>query len=230
MLVVTFIFILRFGANENLTQNIKKAKEQAKTAMDSLPAKDLKPLADAWNLVLVNIENPIPDDFSVKLKKIPGGEVDERIAPFLLQMIEDAKTDGVDLEFCSGYRSVELQKKLYNENLNFYRSQGNDESTSKKLTEKYVQPPRHSEHHTGLAVDFLTEGYQSLDQDFSKTKAYQWLKKNAAKYGFIERYQKEKEELTKISWEPWHYRYVGAENADIMNSSNVCLEEYLNFS
>ena len=74
----------------------------------------------------------------------------------------------------------------------------------------------------GLAVDFneVTEG-------FANTKAYKWLLKNAENYGFILRYPKEKEDITGVIYEPWHWRYVGKENAIEMNEKNMCLEEFV---
>ncbi|WP_159459775.1 M15 family metallopeptidase [Scatolibacter rhodanostii] len=183
--------------------------------------------ADIWSLILVNKDTPLPSDFEVTLEDVPGGQVDARIAPTLLQMLEDAHNDGVELNMCSGYRSIELQTKIYNENIDYYQNQGYTAEDSQIFTERYVLPPSKSEHHTGLAVDFLTEGYQSLNDDFSQSKAYTWLQEHAANYGFIERYPRDKESITKILWEPWHYRFVGLETAGVISSSDLCLEEYI---
>ena len=76
----------------------------------------------------------------------------------------------------------------------------------------------------GLAVDFNT-----LEVDFENTPAYKWLEENAHKYGFILRYPKEKQSITKIKYEPWHFRYVGPVHARIMKSYNLCLEEYIDY-
>ena len=85
-----------------------------------------------------------------------------------------------------------------------------------------IQEPGHSEHHTGLAVDF-----NDVSSDFRNTEAYAWLQKNAAKYGFVERYPEDKVDITGIDYESWHYRYVGREHAEAMQSLNMCLEEYV---
>lgn len=182
---------------------------------------------DSWKLILVNTNNILPKDFTVSLQEIKGGKVDVRIAKPLLKMIEDAKADGVTLTVCSAYRNVPKQKDLFAQEIGRYREQGYNEEESTKLAKRYVNPPGASEHHTGLAIDFLTDSYTSLDEGFGDTRAYGWLSVNARNYGFIERYPSGKEEVTGIFWEPWHYRYVGVQNAkDILETGEV-LEEYL---
>ena len=84
-----------------------------------------------------------------------------------------------------------------------------------------VALPGTSEHQLGLALDIIAE----FDAD--NTATWQWLKQHCAEYGFILRYPADKEEITGISYEPWHFRYVGVEAAREIMSSGVCLEEYL---
>lgn len=92
----------------------------------------------------------------------------------------------------------------------------------KKGAEKYVAIPDTSEHQLGLSVDI------NADTDkCSSEKVYQWLDENAYKYGFVKRYPEDKTDITGISNEPWHYRYVGTTVAKIMKEENLCLEEYL---
>jgi len=95
------------------------------------------------------------------------------------------------------------------------------------LTKREIAIPGTSEHSTGLAVDIVVLSHQTLDEDFEKTEGFKWLSENAQKYGFILRYPKNKEEITGIKYEPWHYRYVGEENAKKINEQGICLEEYL---
>ena len=91
-----------------------------------------------------------------------------------------------------------------------------------KRAEKYVAIPDTSEHQLGLSVDI------NADTDkCSSEKVYQWLDENAYKYGFVKRYPEDKTDITGISNEPWHYRYVGTTVAKIMKEENLCLEEYL---
>lgn len=92
----------------------------------------------------------------------------------------------------------------------------------KKRAEKYVAIPDTSEHKLGRSVDI------NADTDkCSSEKVYQWLDENAYKYGFVKRYPEDKTDITGISNEPWHYRYVGTTVAKIMKEENLCLEEYL---
>jgi D-alanyl-D-alanine carboxypeptidase len=83
----------------------------------------------------------------------------------------------------------------------------------------YVQPPGHSEHQTGLAID--------ISASEMKAESWEWLAENCAKRGFILRYPPGKEEVTGISHEPWHFRYVGIPHAQFCHESSMCLEEYI---
>ena len=87
--------------------------------------------------------------------------------------------------------------------------------------------PGTSEHEIGLAVDIVDVKYQLLEENQEKTETQKWLMKNCWKYGFILRYPKDKQEITGVIYEPWHYRFVGKENAKMIMKNNLCLEEYL---
>lgn len=181
-----------------------------------------------WNLLLVNFENSLPDNFSVDLEPVNETfQVDSRIAEPLLRMIIDAREDGIDLKICSAYRSVEKQEELFNGRYQAFLSQGYSEEQADALTVAETARPWTSEHHTGLAVDIVTENYQTLDAGFEQTPAFQWLNTHAQQYGFILRYPKDKTDVTQISYEPWHYRYVGQEHAEAVKAAELCLEEYL---
>lgn len=182
---------------------------------------------DAWNLLLVSEASPLPKTFTVDLEKVPGGKVDTRIANQLREMIAAAEQDGVTLTVASAYRSVRLQNSLYDKKVRVYRNRGVGEEESLRHAGRTVQPPGSSEHHTGLAIDLLTKHVTTLDKDFAKTDAYAWLQAHGADYGFAERYPKGKEEITGIEWEPWHFRYIGAEHAQVLRDSGLCLEEYI---
>lgn len=92
------------------------------------------------------------------------------------------------------------------------------------MTLKLINKPGASDHNLGLAVDF-----NNVDNNFKQTKGYKWLIKNAESYGFVLRYPEEKVRITGISYEPWHWRYVGKEHAKKMNELNMCLEEYVEY-
>ncbi|MEA4894330.1 MAG: M15 family metallopeptidase [Oscillospiraceae bacterium] len=205
-----------------------KNSAQAKEHVADATAGDTEDVdKDSWELVLVNTRNMIPEDFTVDLKPFESTRVDYRIAGHLQEMIDAAKKDGISISVCSGFRTVSEQDALYNAKCEKYEAGGYSEEASRILAGQYIQPGGASEHHTGLAVDLLTDETSELTESFAETPAYTWLKDNAAKYGFIERYPSDKSEITGISWEPWHYRYVGKSNAETITEDGLCLEEYL---
>ena len=94
----------------------------------------------------------------------------------------------------------------------------------KKFAATISAYPGTSEHELGLAVDF-----NSVEESFENTREFQWLKTHAAEYGFIMRYAKEKQDITGVIYEPWHYRYVGEKHAKKINQMGYCLEEYIEY-
>ena len=90
-------------------------------------------------------------------------------------------------------------------------------------------PGNCTEHATGLALDILAVSYEKSNDDYAKTDEGKWLLEHAHEYGFILRYPKDKEHITGVIYEPWHYRYVGKQAAEEIYEQNVCLEEYLDF-
>lgn len=186
-----------------------------------------------WNLVLLNpdAENKIDNELTFEKTKFDSQYVDSRAGEMYQEMYNAAKADGITLYLRSGYRSIATQKTNYQNALNRYISAGNSEKEAARLTNMYYTVPGHSEHHSGLAFDIITPEYHnniySLDERFAATDAYAWLTNNSEKYGFILRYPKNKESVTNISFEPWHYRYVGVNHAKAINKLGVCLEEYI---
>ena len=136
-----------------------------------------------------------------------------------------AAKDGVDIRMQSGYRSVDYQTKLYNNKTQYYRDQGCSEADARAKAATIVNPPGYSEHATGLAADLNTPEHTSLDEGFENTAAFRWLCQHAVEYGFILRYPKEAEAVTEITYEPWHWRYVGPENAALISQSGLCFED-----
>ena len=146
-------------------------------------------------------------------------------------MIADAKKDGVELKIISGFRTFSGQTTLFNNKVNQYINKGYSRDKAKELAAQYVAPPGTSEHLTGLAVDLISPDWYNYNSDlnsnFEKTKQFEWLYNNCAKYGFVLRYPKDKESITGYSYEPWHYRYVGVEHAKKIMDQKICLEEYV---
>lgn len=173
-----------------------------------------------WNLILVNKWNKIPNNYNVELVEVPGGEkVDKRIYEPLMQMLNDAKESNQDNDpiVVSGYRTNEKQTELYEKKIKEYKENGYSEKEAITEAEKWVSVPGYSEHQMGLAVDINGVTYD----------LYFWLQENSYKYGFIFRYSGNKTNITGISEEVWHYRYVGKEVATEIYNKGICLEEYL---
>jgi len=112
----------------------------------------------------------------------------------------------------SGYRSRERQQELYDEDL---------AKTGLDYSER-VSVPGHSEHQTGWCVDLDLVG-----QDYDGTGIYSYIDEHCFEYGLILRYPENKTEITQISYESWHYRYVGRPHAFYIMHHDLCLEEYI---
>jgi len=179
-----------------------------------------------WNLTLANYENILPEDFEIELANIDDTrQFDARAIDYLKKMMNDMRKDGIsNIWVQSAYRSVKRQKELYDNSVNKYLRQGKTQEEAERLTDEYINKPGSSDHNLGLAVDF-----NNVDNNFEDLKGFKWLKENAENYGFILRYPKDKEDITKISYESWHWRYVGEEHAKKMNELNMCLEEYIEY-
>ena len=187
-----------------------------------------------WNLVLVNRENQLAEEIVMELYLTESGyQIDSRIQEPYLQLMEAGKAAGMDFTMISGYRSIEQQQTNYDVNYQNYLASGLSEEEARTKTEEYIALPNASEHITGLAVDITStalanqEGNSGLFPDLENYPEGLWLKENAPKFGFILRYPKAKEAITGINFEPWHFRYVGIENAMYMTEKNLTLEEYI---
>ncbi|MED9958493.1 MAG: M15 family metallopeptidase, partial [Christensenellales bacterium] len=156
---------------------------------------------------------------------IKGSEIEgnREAVDKLMEMLRAAIADGLgDWQISAGYRSVAYQQQLWDNRVYEYRQQGLSASEAQSATARYVAVPGSSEHHTGLAFDVTVPG-----ESFPLTEQSKWLAEHCWDYGFIIRYTEEKEDITGISAEPWHVRYVGQPHARIMRDENWCLEEYI---
>lgn len=180
--------------------------------------------AEEWNLKVINQYNQVEDGFSPQLAEYDKNvEFDERAMQALKDMINKMKRAGIkSIWIQSAYRSYEKQKTLFDNKVKEYVKQGKSQEEAEALAQKLVQRPESSEHHLGLAVDF-----NYVNNEFENTAAFEWLQQHAAEYGFILRYPKDKGEITGISYEPWHWRYVGKEHAQKIKEQGICLEEYV---
>lgn len=189
--------------------------------------------ADYTNLLLVNGENPLPEDYdyegnlvTVEEKYINGSlkQISKDIEPYMLAMIEDAWADGVKLYIWSPYRSYNTQKMLYENQVKRCMDKGMGRQEAEIEAATVVARPGTSEHHTGLACDF-----NMANDSFETTDMYKWLEENAADYGFIMRYSAEKQDKTGVIHESWHWRFVGIKAAKQIKTFGMCLEEYVEY-
>ena len=160
------------------------------------------------NILIANKTYSLPSSYN------PGDLLDVFKENFN-KMQSDAASEGINLNVISGFRSYNRQNSIYN---NYVARDGKDQADT------YSARPGHSEHQTGLAADI-----NSLSQSWENTNEGKWLNNNCAKYGFIIRYVKGKEDITGYIFEPWHIRYVGVELATKLynNGDWITLEEYL---
>lgn len=206
--------------NNSTSKEIAQIKENA-TEKNNFSKGD-------WNLLLVNKQHPIPENYSFELGTIAGAmKCDARILPELFTMLQDAKDDGVYLVICSPYRDISRQEKLFERKIRTHMSQGYSYMEAYKKASQIVTVPGASEHQIGLALDIVSNDYSLLNEGFEDTAAGKWLKEHCKEYGFILRYPKGKEFITGIDYEPWHFRYVGKEAATIIMDEGITLEEFI---
>lgn len=165
---------------------------------------------------LINREHALPDDYQLDLVEVEGFRAAKDCAGDLLAMIGDCRTAGYQCNINSAYRDLDFQQMLWDNRYNNYIAQGYSATDAADLTSQYVLPAGYSEHHTGLAVDIT--GSQEM---------YSWLEQHAPEYGFILRYPEDKTQWTGVSYEPWHFRYVGQELALELQTLGFTPEEYL---
>ena len=219
------------GKEEAPVESSSQKEEQEQSSQETKQqqlAEEFAKEKEEYYLLLANAENPLPQDWSIQTEEVQNGyEMDKRAAPAMREMIQAAKEDGVELMLCSAYRSVEKQQQLFDRSQQAYMAQGMSEEEAYAKTATETAIPGTSEHQTGLAADIVTPTYQMLDAGFADTPAGQWLSEHAAEYGFVLRYPQDKQEVTGIIYESWHYRFVGKTHAKLMKESGLCLEEYL---
>ena len=189
---------------------------------------------DQWYMLLVNPDNGLTKEYVQNLKNTLVGLksnknrlMDPRCAEDMNAMIDAAKKDGVDLLVCSAYRDWAKQETNFNNKMEEFKKKGYTDEKAFAETATIIAVPGTSEHHTGLAADIVTPSYQSLNSGFAKTDAYKWLSTHCAEYGFCLRYMEDKQDITKIIYEPWHYRYVGKEAATIIMNEHMSFEEFV---
>lgn len=197
------------------------------------PAQALADSVSLWDLSLVNADhlwdalesNTLVSVYEQKLDcynvRDTNVFLEARVMEPLNRMLSDfcADTGCTDLVLCAGYRTEAEQQALWDRSMETY---------GPEHTEQYLAAPGASEHHTGLAVDFsLYDVATGVTYDFDGSGDSAWMLEHSWEYGFIQRYPEGKAEITGISTEPWHFRFVGQPHAALIHQNGLCLEEYV---
>ena len=213
----------RAAEEERLTASVTPAPTPAITPTPA-PTPTPGPYSDkpdidvtSWEYRLANADNSI-GEYTPELDTVEGQKLDKRMTDAMKDFVAAARAQGLSVYLSSGYRSYDEQNYLYQRKVSQY-----GEEQAKKI----VAPPGTSEHQTGLACDITDKYYEFKDSSLENTALYQWMSQHCQEYGFIVRYPKDKEDVTGIIYEPWHFRYVGKEAAAYIMENGLCLEEFL---
>lgn len=175
----------------------------------------------SWELVLVNADHPLDQTYEPEIAFVTESQCpqDARIAEALGSFAADCQAQGLPVYCGSGYRSYYTQYTTYQAKAQEY---GYDVAAT------IVARPGTSEHQTGLCCDITDRLRVPMEPEvLSQTETFQWLNEHCAEYGFILRYPEDKQDITGIIYEPWHFRYVGQEAAAYIKANDLCLEEFL---
>lgn len=172
-------------------------------------------------LLVVNNSNPLSADYVPKLKSYGNFQVNSLAENNLENFCNKAKESGVEIRLVSAYVSFDEQEKLYSEKLSeFLANPDYTEVRAQAAAQKLVSKGGCSEAQTGLLIGF----------DVTDEKTVAFIERECINFGFVQRYTKDKEDITKLSENKTLYRYVGIDNAKKMRSFNMCLEEYSEYS
>jgi len=183
---------------------------------------------DSWEYRLVNGDNPLGADYEPPLTEFEGGQYfDSRAVDALQEFISAARSEGLTVILRSSYRPYATQEYLFNRKLAEKQQSGLPYEEAYAAASRIVAVPGTSEHQLGLACDIVDGYYEYLNESLADTKLLIWMRENCAEYGFIVRYPEDKQEITGIMYEPWHFRYVGREAAEYIMDNGLCLEEFI---
>lgn len=212
----------------SLNEELETLKVEYQETKESEGKEDAQSVSLPWYLTLVNYDHPMQDGYVPQLSEVRDGySVDSRIVDAAKEMLNAASAEGLNIIVCSAYRSVDYQKQVFNTSMGDRLQSGMSYLEAYQDTAKSVAVPGTSEHALGLALDLISNQYSGLNEKQQETKEAKWLAENCHKYGFILRYPPEKTDITGIIYEPWHYRYVGVEDATKIMQLGITLEEYL---
>ncbi len=200
-----------------VTASVSAAPEETEEPESDLPRIDIT----GWQYTLASASHPIGDYAPPALTTLEGGhQFDSRAAVSLQNFIDGARSEGLSVCLSSAYRNYSDQSYLYNRKV---QQLGGDYEAAARI----VLPPGTSEHQLGLCADITDQFYEVKTAALENTALFQWMQEHCAEYGFILRYPADKEDITGVIYEPWHFRYVGEEAAAYITEHGLCLEEFL---
>ena len=220
----TFVFsVPEVLVTQAPTIAVQEAISEQPIAVDPSQIRSVEDLP--WNLTLVNSTHAVPDDWTIpgmtELRR--GQRVDSRIYPELQAMFDAARAAGIRPLVLTSYRTYEDQKQMLINKYRKFKDKGMSQEEAQAEALKLAAYPGYSEHQLGLAVDIDSDN----TEECSNSEVWDWMKHHCQEYGFIWRYPGVKSEITGISNEEWHFRYVGVEAATYIMEHQICLEEYL---
>lgn len=229
VVAVTLCFSVAAGAifawNQFRSRAVPPSAKPAVSAADSEAEEQLPVYDDSYNLLLVNANVALAEDFSPDLVSVAGVEVDAKIVPALEKMMADAKAEGCALTLSGGYVSKDEQDRRYQAEVQRLAKAGQSRVRAESEAMKSVGRGGYNENQTGMAVTFSA----GKGESFADSDQYNWLIKNCVNYGFVLRYPKGKDSVTGMSYNPAHFRYVGTDNAVSMRRLSMSLEEYVSY-
>ncbi len=245
--LIAFIVKSAFGGKKGGSSGASQGSSTVNESVSDVQSEDPTPSypatgpngldANYEQLLLVNAQNPLPEnyDYEGNLIEMPTKyingmlkQIDKNVWPYMQAMIDAQRAAETNpknwLYVRSPYRSYATQKMLFTQETNKWLKTGLSSEEAEAKAATVVTRPGTSEHNTGFSADF-----NIAEDSFESTPMFTWMQEHAADYGFVLRFPKDKQEITGITYESWHYRFVGINNAKEMNRLNMCLEEYVEY-
>lgn len=211
-----------------VNEQLEESRAQLESKAIEIKALEAESSTSSWTLVLVSERNPLQNGFKVDLADVSEGvQVDARIVGDLNAMLEAMAAEGLSPVITSAYRDYQTQDQLFDTFVSEKVSDGWTYEDAFYKAKVSVELQGTSEHQTGLAVDIVSDDYQSMDEGQADTEEAKWLAEHCEEYGFILRYPEGKENITGKDFESWHFRYVGKEVASYIMENGITLEEFV---
>ncbi len=221
VIVLIIGLVLFFSIRQFTSLSFSHSESSAATTSES---SQLSEMDQNRLLTVVTSDKALPSNYRINLKQFEDIQIDALAYDALQTLMNDAKQATLSLSAIKGYVSTEEQNELYNTEVNRLMTEEDySRAKAEKEAELTVPSGNHADQQTGLSVTFAS----NKTTEFENSDEYQWLIRNAYKYGFVMRYPEGKEDSTNMKFEPSLFRYVGKENASKMITLNMCLDDYV---